>query len=88
MNNQGKNVSFEIRDYELNKNGEMQVNYTDIDYDKNELFNKFNTRLKEIDLDYKTNLDIPKNLLMVTAWISGLSKDEPNKVSLYLFNSF
>lgn len=32
LNKQGKNVSFEIRDYELNKKGKMQVNYTDEAY--------------------------------------------------------
>ncbi len=32
LNKKGKNISFEIRDYELNKKGEMQVNYTDEAY--------------------------------------------------------
>lgn len=32
LNKQGKNISFEIRDYELNKKGEKQVNYTDEAY--------------------------------------------------------
>ena len=32
LNKQGKNISFEIRDYELNKKGEMKVNYTDEAY--------------------------------------------------------
>lgn len=32
LNKQGKNVSFEIRDYELNKKGEKQVQYTDEAY--------------------------------------------------------
>ena len=68
----------------------IQVNqtaYTNIDYDKKELFNKFDTRLKEIDSEYRTNLSIPKHLLMVTAWITELSKEEHNKVELFLFNS-
>ena len=68
----------------------IQVNqtaYTNIDYDKKELFNKFDTRLKEIDSEYRTNLSIPKHLLMVTAWITELSKEEQNKVGLFLFNS-
>lgn len=67
----------------------IQVNqtaYTNIDYDKKELFNKFDTKLKEIDYEYRTNLRIPKHLIMVTAWISELSKEEQNKVGLYLFN--
>ena len=32
LNNQGKNTSFEIRDYEINKKGENKVNYTDEAY--------------------------------------------------------
>lgn len=32
LNKQGKNVSFEIRDFELNKKGEKQVKYTDEAY--------------------------------------------------------
>lgn len=32
LNKQGKNISFEIRDYELNKKGEKRVNYTDEAY--------------------------------------------------------
>ncbi len=43
-------------------------------------------RLKEIDIEYKTNLNIPKHILMITAWITELSKDDQNKVRLYLFN--
>lgn len=67
----------------------IQVNqtaYTNIDYDKKELLTKFGTRLKEIDSEYRTNLSISKHLLMVTAWITELSKEEQNKVRLYLFN--
>ena len=68
----------------------VQVNqtaYTNTDYDKNELFNKFDNILKSIDPDYKSNFDIPKHLLIVTAWITELSKGKQNKVGLYLFNS-
>ena len=32
LNKQGRNVSFEIRDYEINKKGEQKVNYTDEAY--------------------------------------------------------
>lgn len=60
--------------------------YTNIDYDKTELFERFDTRLKKIDTEYKTNLNIPKHLLMVVAWITELSKGEQNKVGIYLFN--
>lgn len=68
----------------------IQVNqtaYTNSDYDKSSLFNKFDTKLKEIDSEYRSNLGISKHLLMVTAWITELSKEEQNKIGLYLFNS-
>lgn len=61
--------------------------YTNIDYDKKEIFEKFDTRLKEIDEDYRIHQNIPKHILMVVARITELSKDEQNKICLYLFNS-
>ncbi len=60
--------------------------YTNIDFNKKELFEKFDISLKEIDIEYKTNLNIPKYILMITAWIIELSKDDQNRVGLYLFN--
>lgn len=60
--------------------------YSNIDYDKKEVFKKFDTRLKEIDEDYRKNLDIPKYILMIVARITELKKEEQNKISLYLFN--
>lgn len=61
----------------------IQVNqtaYTNTDYDKKELFNKYDNILKSIDPDYKSSFDIPKHLLMVTAWITKLSRE--NKIRL------
>lgn len=60
--------------------------YTNIDYDKKEMFEKFDTRLKEIDEEYKIYQSIPKYILMIVARITELSKDEQNKIVLYLFN--
>ena len=68
----------------------IQVNqtaYTNTDYDKKELFNKYDNILKSIDPDYTSSFTMPKHILMVSAWISELSKEEQNKVGLYLFNS-
>lgn len=85
----------EIIDYikEMNEKDKLklaiqvnQTTYTNSDYDKRILFNKFDTRLKEIDSEYRNNFSIPKHLLMVTAWITELSKKEQNKVELYLCN--
>lgn len=61
--------------------------YTNINYDKKEMFEKFDTRLKEIDEDYRIYQNIPKHILMVVARITELSKDEQNKIGMYLFNS-
>lgn len=61
--------------------------YTNIDYDKKEMFEKFDTRLKEIDEDYRIYQSIPKYILMIVARITELSKDEQNKIGLYLFNN-
>lgn len=60
--------------------------YTNIDYDKKEMFEKFHTRLKEIDDEYRKYQSIPKYILMIAARISELSKPEQNRVELYLFN--
>ena len=60
--------------------------YTNIDYDKKERFEKFDTRLKEIDEDYRISQNIPKHILMIVARITELSKEDQNKIGLYLFN--
>ena len=60
--------------------------YTNIDYDKKEMFEKFDTRLKEIDEDYRLSQNIPKHILMIVARITELSKEDQNKIGLYLFN--
>lgn len=68
----------------------IQVNqtaYTNTDYYKKELFDKYNTILTSIDPNYTSSFNILKHILMVSAWISELSKEEQNKVGLYLFNS-
>lgn len=61
--------------------------YTNIDYDKKEMFEKFDTRLKEIDEDYRIYQNIPKHILMIVARLTELSKDEQNKIGMYLFNT-
>lgn len=60
--------------------------YTSIDYDKKEMFEKFDNKLKAIDDEHISTLDIPKYILMIVAKITKLSKDEQDKVGLYLFN--
>lgn len=60
--------------------------YTNIDYDKKEMLEKFDTRLKEIDDEYRKYQSIPKHIIMVVARITELSKEEQNQIGLYLFN--
>lgn len=60
--------------------------YTNIDYDKKEKFEKFDTRLKKIDKEYGISLKINPYILMIVARITELSKEEQNKTGLYLFN--
>lgn len=61
--------------------------YTNIDYDKKEMFEKLYTRLKEIDEEYRKYQSIPKHILMIAARITELSKEEQNQIGLYLFNN-
>lgn len=62
--------------------------YSNIAYNKKELFEKFDIRLKEIDENYRKNLDIPKYILMLVARITELKKEEQNQIGIYLFNSY
>lgn len=58
--------------------------YSNIDYDKKELFEKFDTRLKVIDEEYRNTLNISKYILLIVARITELNKEEQNKVILML----
>ena len=60
--------------------------YSNIAYDKKELSEKFDTRLKAIDEEYQQNLSIPNYILMIVARITELKKEEQNQIGLYLFN--
>ena len=46
-----------------------ETNYSNLNYDKKEMFKKFDTRLKEIDEEYIQNLNIPKYILMIVTRI-------------------
>ncbi|MBS5858342.1 MAG: hypothetical protein ACLTKT_03130 [Clostridia bacterium] len=58
--------------------------YSNLDYDKKELFKKFDTKLKAIDEEYRMNLSIPKYILMIVARITELNKEDQNKIGLCL----
>ena len=63
--------------------------YTNLKYDKPEMYNYFDNRLKEIDEEYKTTLiNFAKYHLIMFAMakIMEMTKEEQNQVALYLFN--
>ncbi len=64
--------------------------WTNILYDKTEMYEKFDTMLKEIDKEYRTTLiNFAKyKLVMYTmAKIMEMKQTERNKIVLYLFNN-
>ena len=64
--------------------------YTNLKYDKPEMYKYFDTMLKEIDEEYRTTLvNFAKYHLIMFAMakIMEMTKEEQNQVALYLFNS-
>ena len=65
-------------------------NWTNILYNKTELYEKFDTMLKEIDEEYRTtliNFTKYKLVMFTMAKIMEMEQTEINKVALYLFNN-
>ena len=63
--------------------------WTNILYDKTEMYEKFDTMLKEIDEEYKTtlvNFAKYKIVMFTMAKIMEMKIDERNKITVYLFN--
>ena len=63
--------------------------YTNLKYDKTEMYIKFDNMLKEIDDEYRTTLiNFAKYHLIMFAMakIMEMDKTEQNKVALYLVN--
>ena len=64
--------------------------YTNIKYDKPEMYEKFDNMLKEIDDEYRTTLiNFAKYHLIMFAMakIMEMTKEEQNQVALLLFNN-
>lgn len=64
--------------------------WTNILYDKTEMYEKFDTMLKEIDEEYRTtliNFRKYKLVMFVMAKLMEMKVTEQNKVALYLFNN-
>ena len=64
--------------------------WANILYNKTEMYEKFDTMLKEVDEEYKTtfiNFAKYKLVMFKMAKIMEMQEVERNKVALYLFNS-
>lgn len=64
--------------------------WANILYNTTEMYEKFDTMLKEVDEEYRTtliNFAKYKLVMFVMAKIMEMEKFERNKVALYLFNS-
>ncbi len=64
--------------------------YTNLKYDKPEIYVRFDNMLKEIDDEYRTTLiNFAKYHLIMFAMakIMEMTKEEQNQVALYLFNN-
>ncbi len=65
-------------------------NFANILYNRNEIYNKFDIMLKEIDEEYRTTLMTfgkYKVVMFTMAKLIEMETEEQNKVALYLFNS-
>lgn len=64
--------------------------YTNLKYDKPEMYARFDNMLKEIDDEYRTTLiNFAKFHLIMFAMakIMEMTKEQQNQVALYLFNN-
>ena len=65
-------------------------NWANILYNKTEMYEKFNTMLKEVDEEYRTtliNFAKYKLVIFTMAKIMEIEQSDRNKVTLYLYNS-
>ena len=64
-------------------------NWSNILYNKTEMYDKFDTMLKEVDEEYRTtliNFAKYKLVMFAMAKLMEMETTEQNKVALYLFN--
>ena len=64
-------------------------NWSNILYNKTEMYEKFDTMLKEVDEEYRTtiiNFAKYKLVMFVMAKIMEMTKEEQNQTAMYLFN--
>lgn len=63
-----------------------------LDYDRKEMYNKFNTRLRKIDEEYRTTIiNFGQSKYFIINFTMGklmeMEQTDRNKIALYLFNS-
>ena len=95
--NKVKNVINIIKDMDIKNKLRLGIclsksDWVNILYNKNEMFEKFDTILKEIDEEYRTtliNFGQSKYFIInfTMAKLMEMEQVERNKVALYLFNS-
>ena len=64
--------------------------YTNLKYNKTEMYAKFNNKLKEIDEEYRTtliNFEKYKIVMFAMARLMEMESTDQNKVALYFFNN-
>lgn len=65
-------------------------NFSNVNFDKKEMLVKADSRLREIDEEYRAtivNMAKHKTVLLTTAMIIELAPEDQNKVVLFLINS-
>lgn len=93
--NKVKNVINIIKDMEIKDKLRLGIclstsDWSNILYNKTEMYEKFDTMLKEVDEEYRTtiiNFEKYKLVIFVMAKFMEMEWAEQNKVTLYLFNS-
>lgn len=66
-------------------------NFSNINFDKKEISAKADSRLREIDEEYKNiivNMAKHKTVLLTTAMITELAPEDQNKVIIFLLNFY
>lgn len=66
-----------------------ESNYTNLKYNKPEMYKRFNNKLKEIDEDYKStiiNYSKYPIIRFTMSKIMEISKEDQNQIALYLYN--
>ena len=93
--NKVENVIDIIKDMDIKNKLRLGIclsnsSWTNILYDKTEMYEKFDTMLKEVDEEYRSTLINFSKYKLVTftmAKIMEMEQAERNKIALYLFNS-